>query len=876
MIIQRALPVIFITLSLLFNACGLLKKGQEGMTPETAILLDTVDFVINADETLPYQQPADRTLNVLHMELDLRFNWEEEEVLGTAILTASPYFGALDTLTLDARGFEIKAVSWNQGDSSYSSAYQYDGEKLHLIPTERLRMGDTTKFTIDYIARPTRLEKGDGRAITSAQGLYFINPRKELEGKPTQIWSQGETTYNSGWFPCVDEPHEKFTQEIFLTVDTSLQTLSNGAMMYQSLNEDGTRTDYWKQDQPHSTYLTMIAIGSWAVHKDAWRDMPVWYYVDQEYAEDAAAIFGNTPEMLSFYSEVLGVDYPWAKYHQVVVEDFVSGAMENTSAVIHGDFVQLTQRELIDESHEDVIAHELFHHWFGDLVTCESWPQITMNEGFATYGEYLWKAHKYGLQHARYHLHKDAQRYFTDAEMRAKPLIRYRYDTPDDLFDSHSYQKGGLVIHMLRTELGDDAFFKGLTHYLNKHAFGTVEDDELRQSMEELSGLDLRWFFDDWYNMAGHPEMKIRWEHDSAWSQLRLNLSQEQESERPFRQHASVVVAYPTSIDTHRVWVDEWNEQFTFNLSTKPLWYAVDPEHDLLWERDAEKPEEAWLAQLEQNITFHPLNDAMAALKPDSEARSERLQSALFEMMRSERYFEKTRYGAVEQLFGLSDLDTTKALAMLNACFADDASSHVRSVALFAMDSLLADGLSLEIIERALNDTSFKVMRSALSLMLERDPCKGLSFTETFSSEEKAALITWLSRLHATCGAAESLPFFQTAGNDLSGFERFLFNNDFGNYAQVAGTEAVYDTLVKQLSKEALSETSWWARLAALQSLEKAERFYASEVDSLEAMPELTSDETERLAMLRNKKASLSALMEEARELQGDDEHFID
>jgi hypothetical protein len=266
----------------------------------------------------------------------------------------------------------------------------------------------------------------------------------------------------------------------------------------------------------------------------------------------------------------------------------------------------------------------------------------------------------------------------------------------------------------------------------------------------------------------------------------------------------------------------------------------------------------------------------MAALKPDSAARSQRLQSALFAMMRSERYFEQTRYEAVEQLFGLSELDTTKALAVLNECFADDASSHVRSVALFAMDSLLKEGLSLEMMERALNDTSFKVMRSALSLMLERDPCKGLSFTETISSEEKAALITWLSRLHATCGAEESLPFFQSAGNDLSGFERFLFNNDFGNYAQMVGTEVVYDALVKQLSKEALSETSWWARLAALQSLEKAERFYSSEVDSLEAMPELTSDETERLAMLRNKKASLSALMEEARELQGDDEHFID
>lgn len=812
----------------------------------------------------------------MHMELDLQFNWEREEVLSTARLQVTPYQNRLDTLSFDARGFDVESVRFEKGDSSHVVSYDYDGSRLHIVSPIVFGKSDTAVVVIDYTARPSKLAKGDGRAITSAQGLYFINPRGVDPNKPRQIWSQGETTYNSGWFPCVDEPHEKFTQELFLTVDTTLQTLSNGTLMYASLNQDGTRTDYWKQDLPHSTYLTMIAIGNWAIHRDEWEGKPVWYYVDKAYEDDAEAIFGNTPEMLSFYSDLLAVPYPWDKYHQVVVEDFVSGAMENTSAVIHGDFVQLTSRELIDESHEDVIAHELFHHWFGDLVTCESWPQITMNEGFATYGEYLWKDYKYGREDARYHLYKDAQRYITDAQTLKKPLIRYRYEKPDDLFDSHSYQKGGLVLHMLRKELGDDFFFAGLTHYLKHHAYGSAEDDDLRQSLESVSGFDLKWFFDDWYHMPGHPEMHISWGIDSLQEALTLSLVQQQDSDEPFRQHADVVIAYSSRIDTHRIWLNDWEEKFTYSLSSKPIWYAVDPEHDLLWDRVEEKQSEIWMAQLEENNTFHTLNDPMQFAIPNDIAMQERKQNALLAIVSNPQYFYESRYRAVEALFELPQLDTQTVKTTLTNAFMQDPSSHVRAVVLFAIDSLTPEGLSEPLIEQALRDTSFKVMRSALSLMLDRDPCRGLAATRQFSDEEVDALISWLSRLHANCGSEASLAFFQKEGDALDGFERFLFNNDFGTYAEVVGTEEVYDAVVKQLGKEALSETSWWSRLAAIQALEKASAFYEKQLDALNKRTELTSDQTEHIAKLRNKKASLSALIEEARELQGEDQQFIE
>jgi len=220
-------------------------------------------------------------------------------------------------------------------------------------------------------------------------------------GKPTQLWTQGETEGSSVWFPTIDTPSERMSQEIFITTRKDFQTLSNGQLVYSNFNDDDTRTDYWKQDLEHPPYLTMMAVGDFKIGRDEWQDskgriVPVDYYVEPDYANYVFQIFGDTPEMMTFYSELLNYDYPWDKYAQIIVRDYVSGAMENTTATIYGEYVNQTSRELIDDNNETTIAHELFHHWFGDLVTCESWSHLPLNESFATYGEYLWLEHKYG------------------------------------------------------------------------------------------------------------------------------------------------------------------------------------------------------------------------------------------------------------------------------------------------------------------------------------------------------------------------------------------------------------------------------------------------------------------------------------------------
>lgn len=252
------------------------------------------------------------------------------------------------------------------------------------------------------------------------------------------------------------------TQEIYLTVDTAFETLSNGLLLSTQINGDGTKTDYWKQSLPNAPYLTMVAAGDFAIIKDRWRNIEVNYYVDKPYEKYARLIFGNTPEMLEFFSKKLNMDYVWEKYSQIVVHDYVSGAMENTTAVVHGTNMLEDARELMDYNYEDYISHELFHHWFGNLVTCESWSNLTLNEGFANYSEYLWREYKYGRDDADYSNQGEQSAYLLYTAKNDPTLIRYDYEDREDMYDVVSYQKGGRVLHMLRKYVGDDAFYAAL------------------------------------------------------------------------------------------------------------------------------------------------------------------------------------------------------------------------------------------------------------------------------------------------------------------------------------------------------------------------------------------------------------------------------
>ncbi|WP_262920674.1 M1 family metallopeptidase [Hymenobacter sp. 5516J-16] len=333
---------------------------------------------------LPSTNPVQPAATILHdlvdTKLDVRFDWAKQWLLGTATLTLHPHFYPQNQLVLDAKGFDVKSVELLNGvKKGRDLKYSYDKKKLTITLDRQYPRTEQYQVRIQYVAKPNELPKGGSEAITEDKGLYFINPLGTNKDKPRQVWTQGETEGSSCWFPTIDKPNQRMTQEISLTVENGFKTLSNGLLVSSRRNSDGTRTDVWKQNLPHAPYLTMLAAGNFAVVTDTWRGKPIEYYVDPPYQYTAKQVFGNTPEMLDFFSKKLGVDYPWEKYAQVAVHDFVSGAMENTSAsTFQQQLVQFNSRELADISYEpeSVIAHELFHQWFGDYVTTESWSNL--------------------------------------------------------------------------------------------------------------------------------------------------------------------------------------------------------------------------------------------------------------------------------------------------------------------------------------------------------------------------------------------------------------------------------------------------------------------------------------------------------------------
>ena len=413
-----------------------------------------------------YKAEREKTHTLIHTKLKVDFNFKEKQLNGEAWVTAKAHFYATNKFVLDAKAMLIYEVSLK----GIKLEYEYDEYEITVkLPKEYTKEEEFTIY-IKYTARPEKVKEKGSAAITAAKGLYFINAEGLDKNKPTQIWTQGETEGSSCWFPTIDAPNQKTTQEIYITVPNKYVTLSNGALISQTKNK-GNRTDYWKMTQKHAPYLFFLGVGEFEIIKDKYKNISVDYYVEKEYAKYAKDIFGDTPEMMHFFSDKLGVEFPWNKYSQIVVRDYISGAMENTTAVVHGEQAYQTPGQLIDENkHENTIAHELFHHWFGDLVTSESWSNLTLNESFANYSEYLWQEYKYGKQAAEMYLYENIKLYI-DGQEADKKLVRFNYLDKEDMFDLVSYNKGGAILHMLRNYVGDEAFFTSLKTYLIEYKY---------------------------------------------------------------------------------------------------------------------------------------------------------------------------------------------------------------------------------------------------------------------------------------------------------------------------------------------------------------------------------------------------------------------
>ena len=545
-----------------------------------------------------YRATATRINDLVHTKLAVKFDYDKAYMYGKAWITLKPHFYPTDSLTLDAKGMDIKDVSIVNGSATRPLKYDYDSLQLHIRLGKTYTRNEQYTVYIDYTSRPNEYKGKGSAAITDAKGLYFINPKGEDKDKPTQIWTQGETEATSVWCPTIDKPNQKSTDEIAMTVPAKYVTLSNGRLASQVKNADGTRTDTWKMELPHAPYLFFMGVGDYSITKDQYKGKEVSYYVEKAYAPVARRIFGNTPEMIAFYSRILGVDYPWNKYAQIVGRDYVSGAMENTTATLHQESAQQDARELADDNAwEGTIAHELFHQWFGDLVTSESWSNLTLNESFANYSQVLWKEYKYGKDAGDEENFSDMSGYL-QSQSENKNLVRYYYSDKEAVFDAVSYNKGGRILNMLRNYVGDSAFFKSLNLYLTTNKFKSAEASQLRLAFEEVTGQDLNWFWNQWYYGSGHPKLNIDYVYNDNAHQVKVVVTQK--TDKIFRLPIAVDIYNGANKERHNVWLSNKVDTLTFSYANKPDLINVDGDKMLL----AEKTDNKTLANYIHQYTY--------------------------------------------------------------------------------------------------------------------------------------------------------------------------------------------------------------------------------------------------------------------------------
>jgi len=703
--------------------------------------------IVLGAQDLKYQAERDKINNLVHTKLKVDFNFEKSQLNGEAWVTLTPHFYAVNKVVLDAKSFNIHEVKVNDKKAGFN----YSDDELTIELDKSYKKGEEYTVYIKYTAKPEEIKQKGSENITDAKGLYFIDPKEEDPNKPTQIWTQGETESNSCWFPTIDSPNQKTTQEIYMTVPNKYVTLSNGILKSQVVNPNGTRTDYWKMDQKHAPYLVFMGVGEFNITKDTWNGLEVNYYVEPEFAPEAKTIFGNTPEMITYFSNITGIPYPWDKYSQIVVRDFVSGAMENTTAVVHAEDAQQKMGQLIDNNEwEGTIAHELFHHWFGDLVTTESWANLTVNESFATYSVYLWFAHKYGKDKADANMYSDVQTYMT-SQSENKDLVRFYYMDREDMFDTVSYHKGNAILHMLRDVIGDEAFFEGMNTFLTTYKYGTAEAHQLRLVFEKVSGKDLNWFFNQWYYGNGHIKMNVTYDYNTINKTVTVNVNQKGKT---FKFPLSIDIYEETGKTTHNVWVDSAQNSFTFSFNKLPKLINIDAKHVLLAEIAVKKTLNEYIYQF--NNAPHYLDRRLALEEITKEQSSKEAFNTLLKAF-NDPYYE-IRIMALENIDLFQKYNKKEAIDKIVKMAQSDPKTLVQAAAISVLGKLV-DPIYKPIFVNGMDSESYAVNGKSLISLYQIDKQAALSKLNTLPEDTKKYMADAVTTIYISEKDKTKLPF---------------------------------------------------------------------------------------------------------------------
>ncbi len=558
------------------------------------------------------QYARDRVADIRHVRIDISLDMDERRIAGSVTHAFAPINNGLQSLDLDVLGLEVKGVRLGGGRAL---GYRVEGGRLKVDLGKPRSAGEEVSVTVDFAGSPRR-------------GLYFVHPDEAYPAKRVEAWTQGQDQDSRHWFPCYDYPNEMATSEMHVSLKEPYSVVSNGELTGVEPGPlSGWRTFHWRQDVPHVTYLTSICAGQFGEVRDEWDGIPVTYHVPPGREDDAREVFKTTPEMLNLFSQVTGCRYPYAKYAQVVVQDFIFGGMENVSATTLTDLILYDPRARIDQDADYIISHELAHQWFGDLLTCRDWSHGWLNEGFATFMELVWTEHHKGVDEYRREVLENVDLYLQEAGGRyRRPIVTNVYANPIDLFDRHLYEKGSLVLNMLRHLLGDDLFWKSIRHYVSVNRSRSVTTPDLQKSIEEATGRNLDWFFDQWVYGGGHPDLKAEYAWDDSTKTARVSFKQTQEGDQ-----VAKTFRLPLNIDftpdagerqSFHVEMTEREQAFYFSLAARPKLVRIDPGGQVLKTIDFQRPPEMLREQLANDDDVLGRIDAARALGKKGDADS--------------------------------------------------------------------------------------------------------------------------------------------------------------------------------------------------------------------------------------------------------------
>ncbi|MBP87433.1 MAG: hypothetical protein CMJ64_12035 [Planctomycetaceae bacterium] len=678
----------------------------------TICCLLVVDHASAQDRRGPFthakRSVRSRDIDQEHIRLDLKFDWDKQETIGRATLTLSP-FKPIKSLTLDAAEMRITNVARLPEDPAGKASdlkYNTKPHKLLIELGRDFQLGEKIRLAVDYVITKPK------------HGFHFVVPDESEKNQPKMVWTQSEPEYAHFWYPCIDSPSDRLTSEIVATVPQEYLTLSNGDLKSKKINGDGTQTWHWSQEQSHVPYLFSIVAGEFDAYEQKWHDVPIISYVPKGQMALASRSFEKTPRMMEFFSQRIGMKYPWSKYTQICVDEYQWGGMEHTSATTLNMGTLHDERAHLDASSDGLVAHELAHQWYGDLLTCKDWGEIWLNESFATFFELLWTEEDLGWDEATWARYDDLSWYWSEDKKYRRPIVSYQYNEPGKVFDSHAYPKGGRVLHMLRFVLGEEMFWKAVRHYTARNAHRTVETADFRIAIEEATGQGLNWFFDQWVYHGGHPEFHVDWRWDAATKMIRVTVKQTQKIDsvtQLFRMPVELEIATSKATLIRRIEVSKAEETFHFQIDDAPTRVCFDPRDWLLKTLVTPKSKDELLDQLTRDrhiMCRYRAAQALANLNEDQD-----VLAALAKAVRQERFWA-VRQEAAKSL-GKFKGDAARS-ALLKAAV-DDKKSFVRREALKSLGKFKHDETK-ETLRRVIKaDRSYYAVAEALKALEKVD-----------------------------------------------------------------------------------------------------------------------------------------------------------